>query len=146
MELFIIGVAILVTLLVVTVAVLGVRGAMNLPGRPSGRPVSPADLDARARMLIARGRPVHAIRLVRRQTGLSVTESKRYVDDLIAGGVPPWPGNLPLPGNAAPPRGDLAGRVRELKAAGRAEQAVLLVRGETGMDEDEARRFVEAIG
>ncbi|MER6951192.1 hypothetical protein ABT294_44980 [Nonomuraea sp. NPDC000554] len=48
---------------------------------------------------------------------------------------------------AAPnaPRGDLAARVRQLKASGRTEQAIHLVCGETGMDQMAATRFVESI-
>ncbi|OUC82557.1 hypothetical protein CA984_41195, partial [Streptosporangium minutum] len=52
---------------------------------------------------------------------------------------PPTP--LPPPGYGA----DLATRVRLLKTAGRSAQAVLLVRGETGMSEPDAQRFVDAI-
>ncbi len=50
--------------------------------------------------------------------------------------------------NTPSPRGgaDLASRVHDLKVSGRAEQAVLLVRGETGMTEPDARRFVDAVG
>ncbi|MFG6194036.1 hypothetical protein [Nonomuraea sp. JJY05] len=44
---------------------------------------------------------------------------------------------------AAPP--DLATRVRLLKQAGRIEQAIFLVRGETGMGQDEAIRFINAL-
>ena len=40
---------------------------------------------------------------------------------------------------------DLAARVRRLKADGRRDQAIFLVRGETGMDHDEASAFVDAI-
>ncbi|MBB4919131.1 hypothetical protein ACFY19_00025 [Streptosporangium saharense] len=55
---------------------------------------------------------------------------------------------LPHPANTSSSRGgaDLASRVHDLKVSGRAEQAVLLVRGETGMTEPDARRFVDAIG
>ncbi|GII55632.1 hypothetical protein Pth03_40210 [Planotetraspora thailandica] len=38
---------------------------------------------------------------------------------------------------------DLATKVRGLKAQGRFEQAMFLVRGETGFSEEEARSFVE---
>ncbi|MEV7966908.1 hypothetical protein AB0O34_13125 [Sphaerisporangium sp. NPDC088356] len=50
--------------------------------------------------------------------------------------------DVALPRTAGP---DLATRVRELKAAGRQEQAVYLVRGETGMDSREAHLFVDSI-
>ncbi|GII04883.1 ribosomal protein L7/L12 [Planobispora takensis] len=129
-----------VIIAIVVLAVIGmVRSARRAAGPPQPR-LSPADLNARAQALIARNKKIHAIKLVREQTGLGLAEAKRYVEDLAAGGVP-----LPLKG-AAPLRGDLADRVRGLKEAGRTEQAVLLVRGETGMTEDEARRFVGAIG
>lgn len=45
-----------------------------------------------------------------------------------------------------PPRQpDLADRARALKAAGRTEQAIHLVRGETGMDEAQAVAFVNSL-
>ena len=43
------------------------------------------------------------------------------------------------------PATTLATRVRNLKEMGRTEQAVFLVRGETGMDESEAIRFVSSL-
>ncbi|GAA4576399.1 hypothetical protein [Planotetraspora kaengkrachanensis] len=40
---------------------------------------------------------------------------------------------------------DLATKVRGLKSQGRYEQAVFLVRGETGFSEDAARSFVDRV-
>ncbi|MBB2910517.1 hypothetical protein FHS43_001780 [Streptosporangium becharense] len=50
--------------------------------------------------------------------------------------------SAPYPGAGG---ADLATRVRELKSAGRTEQAVHLVRGETGMGRREAELFVDGL-
>ncbi|GIH96858.1 ribosomal protein L7/L12 [Planobispora siamensis] len=133
----------LIIVVIIAVVVLAVTGMVRSARRSASPPqprLSPADLNAQAHVLIAQDKKIHAIKLVREQTGLGLAEAKRYVDDLAAGRV------SPLPKGASPLHGDLAERVRDLKEGGRSEQAVLLVRGETGMTEDEARRFVEAIG
>ncbi|MBG0831895.1 ribosomal protein L7/L12 [Planomonospora sp. ID67723] len=128
-------------LLIIGVALLvrraGRSRALARSGVLAPRPMSAADLQSQAHALIAQGKQISAIKLVREQTGLGLAEAKRYVDDLAAGRMPM--------ASRTTPHGDLAGRVRELKASGRAEQAVLLVRGETGMAEAEARSFVQAI-
>jgi hypothetical protein len=43
-------------------------------------------------------------------------------------------------------RGDLAERARELKAVGKATDAVILVEQETGMNSADAGKFVESLG
>ncbi|ACZ87318.1 hypothetical protein Aros01_05764 [Streptosporangium roseum] len=111
-----------------------------------------SQLQWQATALITAGKVVPAIKLVREQTGLDLKNAKRYVDDLRAGRTPAPPYHhgataayppTPLlpPGHGA----DLATRVRLLKTTGRSGQAVLLVRGETGMSEPDAQRFVDAI-
>ncbi|MEU7886726.1 ribosomal protein L7/L12 [Microbispora bryophytorum] len=134
-------------LAVIVIALLAVGfAAMRAGARPAGPlawrspgllpPVS-ADLQHRVRDLYAEGKKIEAIKVIREQTGLGLTEAKDLADSLASGRP------LPVaPGHARP---DLASRVRELKAAGRGEQAVFLVRGETGMGQAEAERFVEAI-
>ncbi|MBB5967890.1 50S ribosomal protein L7/L12 [Planomonospora venezuelensis] len=114
------------------------------PPGPLAPRMGPGDLRTQAQALIAQGKQIHAVKLVREQTGMRLVEAKRYVDDLAAGRMPATPPAFPAP-PGVPRGGDLADRVRGLKASGRAEQAVLLVRGETGMAEDEARSFVDAI-
>jgi hypothetical protein len=49
----------------------------------------------------------------------------------------------PFDGSVSHGSFDLATKVRGLKAQGRYEQAVLLVRGETGLVEEDARSFVD---
>ncbi|MBO3749728.1 hypothetical protein J5X84_26915 [Streptosporangiaceae bacterium NEAU-GS5] len=95
-------------------------------------PIS-ADLYDRIAELIRAGRKIEAIRLVRQHTGSGLKEAKVAVDSIAAGTY------------LDPPHDDLAARVRALKAGGRAEQAIMLVRGETGMSEAEAEAFVAAI-
>ncbi|WP_433235844.1 hypothetical protein ACQPYK_26035 [Streptosporangium sp. CA-135522] len=118
--------------------------------------LSPSQLQQHVRTLIAADRRILAIKIVRDQTGLDLKSANRYVDDLHTARTPHPSG--PFYGDATPPThpsptapghdtdgADLATRVRRLKAAGRNEQAVLLVGGETGMSEPDARRFVESL-
>ena len=132
-------------LAIILIALLGVLlAAMRAGARPAGPlawrspglmpPVS-ADLQHRVRDLYAENKKIEAIKLIREQTGLGLKEAKELGDALASGQPVP-------PGHAGP---DLASRVRALKASGRAEQAVFLVRGETGMGQSEAERFVDAV-
>ncbi|GAA0373103.1 hypothetical protein GCM10009530_24240 [Microbispora corallina] len=116
----------------------GARPAGPLAWRSPGLlpPIS-AELQLRVRELYAEGRKIEAIKLVREQTGLGLKEAKAVADTLGSGN--------PLPMPAGHGQSDLASRVRELKAAGRTEQAVYLVRGETGMGQTEAETFVDTL-
>ncbi|MFC7331109.1 ribosomal protein L7/L12 [Marinactinospora rubrisoli] len=96
------------------------------------RPVS-ADTLERARALIAQGKPVHAIKGVREETGMGLAEAKALVDALSQG--------RPVPGA---PAVALAARVRDLRDEDRAA-AIALVVAETGMTEAEAVRFADAL-
>ncbi|GAA3100573.1 ribosomal protein L7/L12 [Streptosporangium carneum] len=169
-ELLIIGLILLLVFgAVVTVLVLLARraaapsssplSAPHLDLGPKGRP-GPSDLQGQVRALLGQRKKIQAIKLVREQTGLGLAAAKKYVDDLEAGRFPEPPSSLSRHGLAHqgfPDRGeapsapsyhgaDLATRVRDLKASGRVEQAVFLVRGETGMAESDAWRFVDSIG
>ncbi|MBX6169767.1 MAG: ribosomal protein L7/L12 [Thermobispora bispora] len=138
-EVFVLAVIVIALLGVGFAAVrAGARPAAPLAWRSPGLlpPVS-ADLQQRVRDLYAENKKVEAVKLVREQTGLGLKEAKGLADALASG--------QPLPMPPDPARPDLASRVRGLKAAGRSEQAVFLVRGETGMSQSEAERFVDAI-
>ncbi|WP_220183360.1 ribosomal protein L7/L12 [Sphaerisporangium album] len=116
-------------------------------------PANLDDLGRQARLLAAQGKKIHAIKLVRGRTGLGLAEAKAYVDAVAEGRpVPPAVARLlpvadrpPIADAAVPSKDDLATRARGLKADGRAEQAVYLVRGETGMGQEEAEAFVRQL-
>ncbi|MEU8120482.1 ribosomal protein L7/L12 [Spirillospora sp. NPDC049024] len=107
----------------------------GLKGEAYARSV-PVDVQAKARALIAEGRGKDAVKLVRRETSLGTRGAKEYVDAVRAGWVP-----------AEPPaeRPVLSDRVRAFKAAGDYESAIALVCAETGMQREEAHRFIEAL-
>ncbi|MFE3455701.1 ribosomal protein L7/L12 [Nonomuraea sp. NPDC059194] len=106
---------------------------------------APDDLDGVLRDLIARGRKIHAIKLLREHTGLGLKQAKDAVEALAAGRIHPGLAHPALQPGRPPAAPDLASRVRELKGAGRDEQAVHLVVGETGMGWNEAEIFVRAL-
>lgn len=166
-ELLIVAVLLAVVLAIVVGAVMAARkaGRAVSGGRAPLMPPTPQRLHETVTMLTRRGQKIQAIKELRQYTGLGLKESKAVVDAVASGHdmwshpvmarfrpahpvVPPSAGAtdaLRATGAAAVPGPDLATRVRGLKAAGRAEQAIHLVRGETGMDEREARLFVDTL-
>ncbi|MCT9933076.1 ribosomal protein L7/L12 [Planotetraspora sp. A-T 1434] len=143
-ELLVVGLVGLIFLGLVMVVFFAVRAG----ARPSTQlgwrsatlppPVS-ADLQNHVRHLYAAGRKIEAIKVIREATGLGLREAKTLAEALASGQV------IPAVPVGDPARPDLASRARQLKAAGRAEQAVFLVRGETGMGQSEAEAFIEAL-
>lgn len=98
------------------------------------------ELEHELRQLIAQRQPIHAIKMLRQHTGLDLRTAKSIVDAMAAG--------HDLTGHPLirpPMQPDLATRVRELLEVGRTEQAIFLVRGETGMDAQAAERFVASL-
>lgn len=98
-------------------------------------PLTP-DLQSRLRTLAAQGQKGQAVRELREVTGLGRRDATSTVAAIAAGGVRPVP---------APARGDLPRRARVLAVAGRHDEAVRLVRAETGMSGPEATTFVRAL-
>ncbi|WP_242891222.1 hypothetical protein [Actinomadura litoris] len=94
----------------------------------------PAEVEARARALVAEGEPREAVKHVVRTAGLGLKDGKQYVDALRDG---------QLPGAAA--AGPLSERVRAFVTSGDRPSAVALVSAETGMTPEEADRFVDAL-
>lgn len=135
-------------------------GSVNTSARRPMGPMSPHELEHQVHAMLDDGKMIPAIKLVREQTGLGLKEAKDLVDGAklgrriidhpavarLTGGPQPFatPGRTPAPGPALG-QADLASRVRELKSAGRTEQAIFLVRGETGMEQADAEHFVESI-
>lgn len=114
----------------------------GLKGEAFARMV-PVDVQAKARALIADGRPKDAVRLVREDIGLGSRAAKDFVDAIRMGRVPTMP--LQPGGSAVPTGAMLSDRVRAFKHAGDHESAIALVCAETGMSRDEAHRFVDAL-
>lgn len=104
----------------------------GLKGEAYARAVTP-DVQSKARGLIAEGRVKDAVKVVRKETPLDRMGAKDYVDALRKGRLP----------TDSP--GTLSDRVRAFKEAGDYESAIALVRAETGMGRDEARRFVDVL-
>ncbi|GGT88680.1 hypothetical protein [Actinomadura citrea] len=107
----------------------------GLKGEAYARTV-PGDVQAKARAMIAQGRWKDAAKFVRQETSLGLRAAKDYVDAVRAGWIP-----------AEPPtdRPMLSERVRAFKTAGDYESALALVCAETGMEREEARRFIDAL-
>ncbi|MER5650913.1 ribosomal protein L7/L12 [Streptosporangium sp. NPDC002524] len=163
-ELLILAVLLAVVLAVVIgVVVAAMKGARAVSGgRAPVIPPTPQGLHETVTGLTRRGLKIQAIKELRQYTGLGLKESKMVVDAVAAGHdmwshpvmagfrparpvVPPNAGVPDAPGAPVLTGPDLATRVRGLKAAGRTEQAVHLVRGETGMGEREAELFVDTL-
>lgn len=117
-------------------------GAAKRP--PTPFPGVPEDVHTNVLTLVYRKRHIEAVKTLRQGTGLGLADAKGYCDALRDGRPPPY---LILPADpregAAPP--PLTARVRELLHAGDRDSAIALVRARTGMNPDEAVRFVEAL-
>lgn len=95
------------------------------------------DKQVEAHDLIEAGRLSKAVRVLRKQAGLSRREARDAVKTLRSGGVlPEWP---------MPDKPDLSARVADLKAAGRHKEALFLVRIEQQVSKPEAERFVDSV-
>jgi ribosomal protein L7/L12 len=99
---------------------------------------------AEVQTLLARGKKIQAIKVVREETRMGLKDAKDYVDAMLGGGLAPA-----LPGAVSwgqqPGGGLLSERARTFKAAGDLASAVALVRAETGMSQSEAERFINAL-
>lgn len=103
----------------------------ELPERPLER-----HMVEEARTQVRAGRKIQAVKTVRERTGMGLAEAKHIVDDIEAGRSVP---TVPTPGES------LADRSRELLAQDRVADALVMVSGETGMTENEATRFLDAL-
>jgi ribosomal protein L7/L12 len=93
----------------------------------------PAEVEARAVSLIARGKWIDAAKEVRESSPLGLKDAKDYVDGLRSGA-------LRTRGEGS----DLSARARALKATDH-ESAIALVQTETGMRREEAECFIAAL-
>jgi ribosomal protein L7/L12 len=90
--------------------------------------------------LLARGKKIEAIKLVREQTGLGLKEAKDFVETLEAGQLPA----VSMPATVPPPA-DPMHAASALLATGNKIEAIRLVREQTGLGLKEAKDYVEAL-
>ncbi|WP_157995934.1 50S ribosomal protein L7/L12 [Thermomonospora amylolytica] len=129
------GPLVLVMALVLVAAPAGMAMAKaSRPPRPP-REVTPAVWDE-AKELVDKGQLIHAVKVVRQHTGMSLKDAKDYVDAVKDGRAP-----RPL----EPGTGRLSDRVRAFRDSGDHDSALALVQAETGMTREEAVRFVDAL-
>ncbi|OLT24746.1 hypothetical protein BJF79_13445 [Actinomadura sp. CNU-125] len=102
----------------------------------------PVEAEEKARALLGEGRAKDAVKLVRDAGGLGRSEGKDFVRALQAG----WRrGRTGRTAGTDGPGGTLADRARGFVDADDHASAVALVRDETGMNAEEAERFVDAL-
>lgn len=118
----------------------------------------PAHTAEEARRLVGQRKLVHAIKVIRQGTGMGLREAKETAEAMAAeqfgaepsaaqpsGAEPSRPAGPPAAGAPPAGAGDLATRVRELRADDRTGEAIELVAAETGMSLVDATRFVESV-
>jgi ribosomal protein L7/L12 len=100
------------------------------------------DLDAELQALVAQGKKIHAIKLVRELTGLGLKESKDYVDRL-----PHMPPLAEFVANPRPsmPTAAIEQEIRQLLLHRQKIEAIKRVRELTGMGLKEAKDYVESL-
>jgi ribosomal protein L7/L12 len=108
------------------------------------------DVESRVRDLIARGRKIEAIKVVREHTGLGLKDAKDLVEAMQAGhpvAVSERPGQAPPRRSglveAVPPA--TRARATELVARDAMIQAIKLVREETGLGLKDAKDYCDAL-
>jgi large subunit ribosomal protein L7/L12 len=91
--------------------------------------------------LLERNQKIQAIKLVRQHTRLGLKEAKDVVEEVER------TGRLRLPQQAPPPfvAEDVLGEARRLKHAGRAIEAIKLIRQHTGLGLKEAKAAYDAL-
>lgn len=118
----------------------------------------PMDLQAQVRSAAARGNAAEATKLVRRETGVSGADATAVVHALLSGHVFPvvtattTPTASPRPPSAdrterAPIDGELMVMLKDLIAQDPEHRtaAIMLLRQRTGMNDRDARKFINAI-
>lgn len=109
------------------------------PWRQFGLPMPlPEETRARAAVLLDEGRSADAAQTIHEDTGLGLEQAERHVANMLAAARIRANDNLW-------PDDQLADRVSELVAAGRSEQAILLIRGETGMSHADSENLMNEL-
>ena len=130
-----------VLVLVLALALIGskAKNARMAAAVPPPSPPPPG-LGVEASKLVAAGKPIHAIKLVREQTGWSLAAAKNYVDRL-GGDVPADAADLL--GRDDFDDDELDQQVRDLLAQNKKILAVKLVREATGWGLKDSKDYVD---
>ncbi len=136
-----------IAIVLLVLGLLGVVGVLVvvfiLNRNPSDRATPYAgDLVQDAQALVQAGRQIEAIKLVRRQTGVSLVEARDYVRALDQGAAPALP-TLPAPPMVVDQ--ELDAEIRTLLVESKKIHAVKLVRDRTGMGLREAKDYVDHV-
>ena len=97
-----------------------------LDGRSGVASADTSAMDAEVRQLLASGRNIEAIKLVRLHTGLGLAEAKRYVEAIIGG---PYPLHPPVMPPHSGSRGSMRGLMIVIVIAAMAVAAYWLLSG-----------------
>ena len=131
-----VSIIIVAVLAIAVVVVRSSRSRDTVAAEPS-QPLS-NDLNEAARTLLAQGKKIHAIKLVRERSGIGLKEAKDYVDALEAGDMPV----VPVSTIAQVPSDGLTAAYAALQGGNKIE-AIRLVREATGLGLKEAKDYVE---
>lgn len=116
------------------------KGSPKAPRPASPRADVPAEARAEADRLIAQGRHIEAIKVVREHTSWGLVDAKNYVDGMRRGDLqPPRPG---VPTDLSP---QIRQQAEELAARGELVEAVKLVRQHTGLGLNDATTYVRGL-
>lgn len=126
-----------------TTTTLAASPAPATPAATAPAPTAPAGLDRAAlddavRALLAEGKMIPAVKLVRERTGFGLKDAKEYVERIPAGASAPP--SAPSPGTVTP---EVMAHIQQLVAQGKKIQAIKVLREHTGLGLKQAKDTVE---
>ncbi len=122
-----------------------------LAARETGHAAAPLpaagsdDLAQQVRVLMSQGRKIHAVKLWREATAVSLADAVRAVERIAADGAPPRQPAQPDPQVQSLLGPELLAGAQHLVRQGRKIQAVKLVRDQTGLTLREAKDVVDSL-
>ncbi|WP_460800959.1 hypothetical protein [Microbacterium sp. GXF6406] len=136
-------VLVIALLLLVIAAVLASAARRRIPRLKSAATQAvatlSADTEARVRQLLAEGKQIEAVKLVREQTGAGMLDAKQAVDRQ-ASGLPAAPMTLP----STVPSPEASAEIDRLLDAGRHIEAIKVLRENTGLGLKQAKDRIDA--
>lgn len=147
---FVVVVAVILVLRAISVKTIG-KGS-NLLNSPSSSPFkrkNPVDVPTppglrnseEVRQLIADGKLILAIKIVREELGIGLKESKDYVEALREGKMP----EVSISGKPSTPIGSVDAEAQAMIREGKVIEAIKFVRKKTGLGLKEAKDYVDRL-